>query len=58
MLFIGVLDRSQDSVVGIATAYELDDRRVKNFLFYTSSNAALGPTQPSIQWISGDISQR
>jgi hypothetical protein len=27
--------------------------RVKNFLFSTSSTLALGPTQPSIQWVPG-----
>jgi hypothetical protein len=30
--------------------------RVKNFLFSTSSRPALGPTQPPIQWVLGDIS--
>jgi hypothetical protein len=29
---------------------------VKNFLFSTSSRKALGFTQPSIQWVPGDIS--
>jgi hypothetical protein len=28
MLFVDVLDRSRDSVVGIATDYGMDDRRV------------------------------
>jgi hypothetical protein len=46
----------QDSSVGIATGYGLDDRgvgvpspgRVKNFLLSTSSRPALGFTQPPI----------
>jgi hypothetical protein len=27
--------------------------RVKNFLFFTSSRLAMGPTEPPIQWIPG-----
>jgi hypothetical protein len=59
--------RSQDSVVGIATGYGLDDRGVgvpspgrvkKNFLFSTLSMPALGSTQPPIQWVPGDFSSR
>jgi hypothetical protein len=42
----------------------LDDKRgrslstskVKNFLFTTSSRLALGPTQPTIQWVLGVLS--
>jgi hypothetical protein len=45
---------SRNSVVGIATGYggegpggrSLSPRKVKNFLFFTSSRPALGPTQP------------
>jgi hypothetical protein len=55
---------SWDSVVGIATGYGLDDRRVgsstpgrvKNFLFSTSSRPALGSTHPRIQWVLGALS--
>jgi hypothetical protein len=51
--------KSRDSIVGIATGYELDDRGVrfrvtvgdKNFFFCKSSRQALGPTQPPIQWV-------
>jgi hypothetical protein len=51
---------SQDSVVGVATGYGLDDRvvgiRVKNFLFSTSSRPALGFAQLPIQWVQGALS--
>jgi hypothetical protein len=51
-------------VVGIATSYWLDDRGVgvaspggvKYVLFSTSSRPLLGPTQPPIQWVAGNIS--
>jgi hypothetical protein len=52
---------SRDSVVGIATGYELDDRGVRvkvpveAEIFSTSSRPALGPTQPSIQWVTGAL---
>jgi hypothetical protein len=56
---------SRGSAVGIATAYGLDDRgvssshgRVKNFHFSISSRLALWSTQPSIQWIPGELSPR
>jgi hypothetical protein len=50
---------SRDNVVGIATAYGLDDARgrslspgrVRNFLFSTSSRPDLGPIQPLIQLV-------
>jgi hypothetical protein len=49
----------RDSVVGIATHYELDDRearvrvpvRSRILLFSTSSIPVLGPTQPHIRWV-------
>jgi hypothetical protein len=31
-------------------------RELGIFLFTTASRTALGPTQPPIQWISGDLS--
>jgi hypothetical protein len=48
----------------IATGYGLDSQGVgvrvpvggKNFHFSMSSRLALGPTQPPIQWVSGDLS--
>jgi hypothetical protein len=54
---------SQDSVVGIATSYGLDDQEVgsssagmvKNFVFSTSSRPALGSTQPPIEWVPGAL---
>jgi hypothetical protein len=59
-----LVNKRRGSVVGIATDYELDDRRgrssspggVKNFLFSTSSRPALGSTQPPIQWVSVALS--
>jgi hypothetical protein len=51
--------RGQDSIVGIAIGYGLDDQevgvrvRVKNFHFSMWSRPALGPTQPPIQWVRG-----
>jgi hypothetical protein len=51
----------ENSSVGIATGYRLDSRgsipgRNKNFLLFTSSRPALGPTQPPIQWAPEDLS--
>jgi hypothetical protein len=58
------LNKSHHSSVGMALGYGLNDRgsRVQfpaeagNFLFTTASRTALGPTQPSIQWIPGALS--
>jgi hypothetical protein len=53
---------SQDSVVGIATGYGLDDRGVRvrvpvgSRIFFTSSRLALGPTQPPIQRVPAALS--
>jgi hypothetical protein len=52
---------SQDSSVGIATGYELDDQRggssspgrIKNFYFSISFRLALVFTQPPIKWVLG-----
>jgi hypothetical protein len=55
--FTEVWEISRNNAVGIATGYGLDDTgvaslspdRVKNFLLFTLSRLALGPTQPPIQ---------
>jgi hypothetical protein len=53
---------SQDSAVGIATSYWLDDWRVGvrvpvgARIFSTSFRPALGSTQPPIQWVPGALS--
>jgi hypothetical protein len=52
---------NQDSLVGIATCYGLDDKGVGlrvpigSRIFCTSSRLALGPTQPPIQWVLGAL---
>jgi hypothetical protein len=53
---------SWDSAVGIATAgrprgQSLSPSTVNNFLFSALSRPTLGPTQPPIQWVPGDLSQ-
>jgi hypothetical protein len=56
--------RSRDSSVGIATRLRADDRRIgvrfparkRDFLFSVKSRAALGPTQPPIQWLLVPVS--
>jgi hypothetical protein len=47
---------SQDSTVGIAISYWLDDRGVKNSHFSMSFRPALGSTQLPIEWVPGAIS--
>jgi hypothetical protein len=49
--------RSRNRAVGITTGYGLDDRGVAVRVPVVSSKPALGPTQPSTQWVSnGDFS--
>jgi hypothetical protein len=56
---------SRDNAVGISTDYGLDDQGVgvrtpvggKNFNFSMSSRPALGPIQPTIQWVPESLSQ-
>jgi hypothetical protein len=52
-----ILRTGRDSSVGIATGYGLDDLRIeswweRDFSPHTS-RSALGPTQPSVQWVPG-----
>jgi hypothetical protein len=55
---------SQDSAVGIVTGYRLDDQEVeirvpvgsRIFISPLSSRPALGPTQPSLQWVPEALS--
>jgi hypothetical protein len=52
---------SQHISVGIATGYGEDGQglipeRGKIFLFSIESSPALGPTQPTVQWVQWDIS--
>jgi hypothetical protein len=61
-----ILDSSSSSsssgCSGIALGYRLDDWTFKSrqgmgiFLFTTASRPALGPTQPTIRWVTGDLS--
>jgi hypothetical protein len=56
--------KSRDSSVGIALGYGLDDwgsrvrfpAEAEIFLFTIASRTALGPIQPPIQWVPGDLS--
>jgi hypothetical protein len=56
------LSMNRDSAVGIATGYEMDDRgvgfrvQVGSIIFSTSSNLALGPTEPPIQRVPANFS--
>jgi hypothetical protein len=51
--------RSKDSAVNIATDYVLDDQEViirkKIFLLSTLSSKVLGPSQPPLQWVPGNV---
>jgi hypothetical protein len=50
---------NEDSSIGTATDYELDDRSSilgSIRLFCTPSRPILGPTQPPNQWVSGALS--
>jgi hypothetical protein len=49
--------KSRVTIVGIASGYGLDDRRVgvKNFFFSMSFRQVVGPTQPPIRWVPGAL---
>jgi hypothetical protein len=54
--------RNRDSVVGIVTEYELDDKRIgvrapgESRICSESSRRTLEPTQSPIQWVPGALS--
>jgi hypothetical protein len=62
-IFSAFYSSTQDSVVGIATGYGLDDRGVgvqvlmgSRFSFFHVVETGSGSTQPPIQWIPGSLS--